>query len=43
MIYKTLHRTLNIEEYEPTKNLEWTQALRKGQQYPIHYWQVFFN
>ena len=22
MIYKTLHRTLNIEKYEPTKNLE---------------------
>jgi len=30
MIYKILHRKLNIEQHEPTKNPGWIQVLRKG-------------
>ena len=33
MIFKTLHRKLNIEQDKPTRNLDWTQMLRKGWQF----------
>jgi hypothetical protein len=32
MIYKTLHRNLKIEQYEPHKNWARTQMLQKGKQ-----------
>jgi hypothetical protein len=36
MIRKTLHRKLKIKQREPTKNLEWTEVLRKGRQFLLY-------
>ena len=36
MIHKTLHRTLKIEQHEPSKDREETQVLRKGKQFLLH-------
>ena len=38
MTYKTLHRKLEIVLNDPTKNMEWTQRLRKDQQFLLHWW-----
>ena len=35
-VYKSLHRKLQIEQHEPTKNMELTQMLRKGEQLMPH-------
>ena len=33
MIYKTMHRKLQNEQHELTKNLEWTNVLQKDNQF----------
>jgi hypothetical protein len=35
-LFGHLDRKLKIEEYNPTKNREWTEVLRKGKLFPLH-------
>jgi hypothetical protein len=38
MIYKTLHRKLEIEQRDSHKNQGWTQVLRMRKQLLLYYW-----
>jgi hypothetical protein len=35
MIYKTMHKKLQNEQHERTKNLEWANVLQKGNQFML--------
>ena len=36
MIYNTLHIELNIEQDQPHNNREWSQVLRKGEEFMLN-------
>lgn len=41
MIYRTMHRKLEIEQHESHKNRGWSHVLRKGKRLLLHMWHSY--